>query len=37
VAYILSAVLGVILIAVVVWLFTRVVTVGKPAPASSKQ
>jgi len=35
VAYILSAVLGVILIAIVVWLFTRVVTVNRP-PASSK-
>lgn len=36
VAYILSAVLGVILIAVVVWLFTRVVTVNRP-PTRGKQ
>lgn len=36
VAYILSAVLGVVIIAVVVWLFTRVLTIGRP-PAGTKQ
>ena len=33
--YILSAILGVVLIAVVVWLFTRVTAIGRP-PTSSK-
>ncbi len=36
VGYILSAVLGVAIIAVIVWLFTRVLTVGRPR-ASGKQ
>jgi cobalt/nickel transport system permease protein len=36
VGYILSAVLGVVIIAVVVWLFTRVLGINRP-PANSKQ
>ncbi len=35
-AYILSAVMGVVIIAVVVWLFTRVFTLGRP-PTNGKQ
>ena len=35
VAYILSAVVGVILVAIVVWLFTRLLTAGKPQSSDS--